>query len=116
MRWKGTRSSYEFRKRWEGILPLLERRYRDTSSDARRQELEKLMSTRPCAGCDGARLRPESLAVKIGGRNIAEQTASSVAASDRFFGELRLFRGFFHLVRDRRVGFLRKLVEFLTLA
>ena len=67
-------STYEYRKRWEGILALLERRYRETDSRARRQELERLMAVQPCPACGGARLRPESLAVTVGGKNIAEHT------------------------------------------
>ena len=53
-RWKGRRLSYAYRKRWQGILALLERRYRDTGSEARRQELEKLMAVHPCPACAGA--------------------------------------------------------------
>jgi excinuclease ABC subunit A len=84
-KWKGKRTSYEWRRRWEGLLPLLERRYRDTGSERRRLELEKLMQIHPCPSCHGARLRPESLAVKIDGANIAEHTAASVeAAAARF--------------------------------
>ena len=89
-RWRGKRSTYEWRKRWEGILPLLERRYRETVSERRRAELEKLMSVHACPSCGGARLRPESLAVKVAGRSIAEQTALSVSAATELYQRLDL--------------------------
>jgi excinuclease ABC subunit A len=89
-RWKGERLSYEYRKRWQGILPLLERRYRETTSEARREQLESLMATTPCPACAGARLRPESLAVRVGGRDIAEHTHAPVAAAVRFYEGLEL--------------------------
>jgi excinuclease ABC subunit A len=88
--WKGSRSTYEFRKRWEGVLALMERRYRETTSERRRHEMEQLMSIQPCVACAGARLRPESLAVKVGGKSIAEQVRFSVATARRFFDKLSL--------------------------
>jgi excinuclease ABC subunit A len=90
-RWKGRRMSYEYRKTWEGILSQLERRYR-TASERRRHELEKLMTTQPCASCTGARLRPESLSVKVGGKNIAEHTALAVGQALKFYKGLKLDR------------------------
>jgi len=91
-RWKGRRMSYEYRKRWDGILAMLRRRYRDTASESRRQELEKLMATSACPSCSGARLRPESLAVKVGGRNIAEHVSLAVGQALRFYRGLKLNR------------------------
>jgi excinuclease ABC subunit A len=88
-RWEGRRTAYEFRKRWEGILPMMERRYRETVSESRRREREKLMATRPCRACAGARLRPESLAVLVGGRTIAEQVSLSVETAFEFFSSLK---------------------------
>ncbi len=89
-RWKGKSSVYAWKRRWEGILPLLERRYRETDSESRREELEKFMSSHPCADCSGARLRKESLAVRVGGRNIAEHVAMSVGKALRFYESLVL--------------------------
>jgi len=88
--WRGRKTVYKWKKSWEGILPLLERRYRETDSESRREELEKLMSSHPCRACGGARLRPESLAVRIGGRSIAEHVAMSVDAAGSFFAGLEL--------------------------
>jgi excinuclease ABC subunit A len=89
-RWQGTRSTYEFRKRWYGILAVMERRYRETTSESTRQDLEKLMAVQPCSGCAGARLRPESLAVKVGEASIADQTRLSVSAARIFLERLEL--------------------------
>ncbi len=60
---------------YEGVIPYLERLYRDTESERTRWHIERYMSTRPCPACHGQRLKPESLAVTIGGKNIAEVTA-----------------------------------------
>jgi excinuclease ABC subunit A len=87
-RWKGKSSVYAWKRRWEGILPLLERRYRETDSESRREDLERFMSSHPCPACSGARLRKESLAVRVGGRNIAEHVAMSVAKALRFYDSL----------------------------
>jgi excinuclease ABC subunit A len=89
-RWQGSRSTYEFRKTWIGILATLERQYRDTASQSRREELEDLMAVQPCSACGGKRLRPESLAVKVGGQDIATQTRASVAEARRFLEQLEL--------------------------
>jgi excinuclease ABC subunit A len=91
-RWKGRRTSYKYRKTWEGILSHLHRRYRDTTSESRRRDLEKLMSAQPCPSCRGARLRPESLAVKVGGRDIGEHTRLAVSDAARFYAGLKLGR------------------------
>ncbi len=70
---------------YEGVIPNLERRYRETSSDYIRSEIERYMSTRPCPSCGGKRLKPESLAVTIAGKPIDEVTAMSVSEALRFF-------------------------------
>ncbi|MBE2316367.1 excinuclease ABC subunit UvrA [Solirubrobacter sp. CPCC 204708] len=62
---------------FEGIVPNLERRYKETDSDWSREKIEEYMSMRPCPECKGARLRPESRAVKVGGLPIHEFTAMS---------------------------------------
>ena len=71
----GRRRSYE--TRFEGIVPNLERRYRETDSDQVREKIEEYMSVVPCPACKGARLRPESLAVLVAGTRIDEFTALS---------------------------------------
>ena len=62
----GRRRSYM--ARLEGMVPNLERRFRETDSEYMREKIEEYMSVRPCPACGGARLRPESLAVKVAGR------------------------------------------------
>ena len=77
----GRRRSYM--TNFEGIVPNLERRYRETDSDWSREKIEEYMTLRPCPDCKGARLRPESLAVLVGGLGIHEFTRHVGAARDR---------------------------------
>ncbi len=67
-----------FNSAWEGIIPNLERRYRETTSDYTKMEIERYMTVLPCSTCGGKRLRKEALAVKIGDKNICELTDMSV--------------------------------------
>ena len=75
---------------FEGIVNNLERRYRETDSAQQRERIEEYMTMRPCPDCDGARLKPEVLAVTVGGRSIHEFTQLSVGAALRFLDELDL--------------------------
>jgi excinuclease ABC subunit A len=84
----GRRRSYMLN--FEGIVPSLERRYRETDSAQQRERIEEYMSFRPCPACGGARLKPEVLAVTVGGLNIHEFTQMSVTRSLRFLDELEL--------------------------
>jgi excinuclease ABC subunit A len=77
-------------ERWEGVLPSLKRFAETVSSRYVRRWLEQFMSKQPCPACHGARLRPEALAVRVGGSTIHEVTALSIDAAARFFEELRL--------------------------
>ncbi len=74
-RYGRTRSYYTT---YEGVLPTVERRHSETDSESQREKLEQFMREVPCRVCKGARLRPESLAVKVGGINIAELTDRSI--------------------------------------
>src|SRR5438132_1603970 len=76
--------------KFEGVLHQLERRYRETDSEYMREEYEQYMTTLPCPACQGARLRPESLSVRVGGKNIAELTALTVRQTLDFFNVLTL--------------------------
>ncbi|MDO4269942.1 MAG: excinuclease ABC subunit UvrA [Eubacteriales bacterium] len=78
------------RQPFEGIITNLERRYRETSSDYARAEIEDCMSEIPCPDCGGRRLRPEVLAVTVGGLNIAEFAERSVLGAMEFIQTLRL--------------------------
>ncbi|MGI8498761.1 MAG: excinuclease ABC subunit UvrA [Gemmatimonadaceae bacterium] len=73
---------------WEGVLTNVQERYAETTSDAVRQELDAYMSAAPCTVCGGARLRKESLAVTIGGRNIGQVTELAVTETLAFFEKL----------------------------
>src|SRR5439155_16662818 len=76
--------------RFEGIVPNLERRYRETDSDYSREKIEEYMSVRPCPECGGARLKPESRAVTVHGVAIHEFTMLSARRALEWLGELRL--------------------------
>jgi excinuclease ABC subunit A len=75
---------------FEGIVSSLERRYKETDSSQQRERIEEYMSFRPCPVCNGARLKPEVLAVTVGERNIHEFTQMSVQRAMEFAGELEL--------------------------
>ncbi|MEG2456481.1 MAG: excinuclease ABC subunit UvrA, partial [Clostridia bacterium] len=79
-----------FMTSYEGIVNNLLRRYRDTMSDAVKQEIEKYMKSVPCKTCNGKRLKKEALAVTVGGLNIAEISDMSIVKLDKFFNELLL--------------------------
>ncbi|MBE7089881.1 MAG: excinuclease ABC subunit UvrA [Clostridiales bacterium] len=80
--------SYE--SAWEGIIPNLERRYRETTSDYTKMEIERYMNVKPCGTCGGKRLKKEALAVKICGKNIAELTDMSVDKLYKFIDGISL--------------------------
>jgi len=82
-------SAFIHRSTYEGVIPSLARRYRETSSDTMRRWIGSLMHPTPCVTCKGARLRPESLAVRIEDRNIGEWSALSVAAAREQLAALR---------------------------
>ena len=80
--------SREYRAHYEGIIPNLERRFKETDSEFIREELQRYMAPRPCPTCGGARLKPETLAVTIAGRNIREVVDYSVLKAREFFTAL----------------------------
>ncbi|MDQ3895511.1 MAG: excinuclease ABC subunit UvrA [Actinomycetota bacterium] len=84
----GRRRSYMLA--FEGLVPSLERRYKETDSSQQRERIEEYMSFRPCPECKGARLRPEVLAVTVGGNNIHEFSQLSVTRAIEFLDTLEL--------------------------
>ena len=111
-----------FEEFFEGVIPELLRRYRQTKSQAVRREIEDYMTFSLCPECKGARLKPESLAVRIGQKNIAEITGLSVKNALEFFEGLRLskkeLRIAGELIREikRRLKFLDAVgLDYLTL-
>ena len=80
--------SYKTTKTFEGVIPNLERRWKETESAWMREEIERFMAATPCPACGGYRLKPEALAVKIAGRHIGEVTELSIRKADLWFNEL----------------------------
>jgi excinuclease ABC subunit A len=80
--------SYEVRKPFEGVITNLERRYKETDSDWAREDIGRFMSETPCIACEGARLKPEALAVKVAGETISAVTKLSVKDANVWFQEL----------------------------
>ena len=116
----GERRTYH--SQFEGVIPLLNRRYKETTSDWSREEIEEVMSSKPCPTCNGARLKPEALAVKVGGKNIYEVTRLTVANCYEFFSDLDLTereRTIAHQILKEikaRLGFLLNVgLDYLTL-
>ncbi len=107
---------------FEGVVAVLERRYRETESEDVRREVEPFMAERPCPACRGSRLRPESLGLKIGGRSIAEVVGLTIKEAAAFFADITLSeretliaRRVLKEIRER-LGFLRDVgLDYLTL-
>ncbi|MCL2817155.1 MAG: excinuclease ABC subunit UvrA, partial [Clostridiales bacterium] len=90
VRFDGASGQHTWQHHWEGMVNNYERRYKETSSDAMRAEIEKYMSASPCPDCRGARLKPASLSVTVGGRNISELSGMSIKELAAFFSALTL--------------------------
>ena len=88
--WSNARGSGSFMMRHEGVIPTLGRRMHETSSEEMRRHYMQYISDKPCPECGGKKLKPSSLAVKVGGMNIGEVTAFSVREAIDFFNRLRL--------------------------
>ncbi|MDR6999466.1 excinuclease ABC subunit UvrA [Neobacillus niacini] len=108
---------------FEGVLHNVERRYKDTSSDYIREQMEKYMGQQPCPACKGYRLKPESLAVLISGRHIAQITDLSIEEAHQFFSELHLSDKEMQIAKlifreiSERLGFLINVgLDYLTLS
>ena len=88
-----------YQTRFEGIIPNLQRRYKETDSEFSREKIEEYMSVRPCPACKGSRLRPESRAVLVGGLGIHEFVRLSVVAALRWLHEVQLSETERHIAR-----------------
>jgi excinuclease ABC subunit A len=88
----GKKSSYSWTGRFEGVIPMLDRRYKETDSPTVRAEIEKYMSVHPCPTCHGKRLRQEALAVRVKGRAIDELSRQSVSDLKTWTEGIRLDR------------------------
>jgi excinuclease ABC subunit A len=98
---------------YEGVIPTVERRHLETDSDSQREKLEQYMREIPCRACGGARLRPESLAVRIGGINIAQLTSRSIRDTLGFFDEIELSERE-EMIAERLVKEIRARLGFLV--
>jgi excinuclease ABC subunit A len=119
---RGDRRNF-YHRDFEGVIPGLERRYRETDSEIIREEMEKYMNFRACPGCQGARLRKESLFVRINGLNINEVAQKSIREALAFFSNLDLSPREREIARRilkeiaERLGFLMNVgLDYLTLA
>ena len=123
VRYKGQRGEGIYDVAFEGLIRSMEKRYRETGSDAMKQEYEQFMRITPCKTCGGQRLKKEALAVTVGGKNIAEVTELSIEKLKAFLDELTLTphqQMIGHQILKEikaRIGFLIDVgLEYLTLA
>jgi len=107
---------------FEGIIPNLERRFRETESEYVKTEINKYMSVLPCPGCHGGRLKPESLAVKVTDKNICDVTKMSIKKAKLFFRSLNLTKNQKKIAEqivkeiDARLSFMSNVgLDYLTL-
>ena len=108
---------------FEGVLSNIERRFKETSSDYIREQMEKYMTKKNCPTCKGYRLKPETLAVKIGSLHVGQVTSFSIQEADDFFKSLELSEKDIQISRlilseiDERLGFLINVgLDYLTLS
>ena len=122
IQYEGSRGTTSYTTSFEGIIPTLERRYRETSSDAMKQMYEEYMVEEVCPECGGQRLKPEARAVTVGGKSLPEVSNMSILEARDFFGALEL-EGSSRIVAkqilkeiDARLGFLSDVgLGYLTL-
>lgn len=115
--------SGSFMAPYEGVITGMERRHRETKSDSQKEYYESFMSQTPCPACNGTRLKPETLAVTVGGKNISQVTQLSVVESIEFFSSLKLTDREKMIAQQimkeihARLGFLRDVgLDYLTLS
>ena len=125
MRYDDGKQDYEIKKPFEGVVPNMERRWRETDSSWIRDELSKYQTTTTCDVCEGYRLKPEALAVKIDGRHAGDVARMSISESNDWFAGLheRLSDKQNEIARrilreiNERLGFLKNVgLEYLTLS
>ena len=88
--WQNSRGSGQFLMKHEGVIPQLQRRMHETTSEEMRRHYMQYISDKPCPDCEGQKLKPASLAVLVGDKNIGDITAMSVKEAHDFFSALRL--------------------------
>ncbi|MGH2635779.1 MAG: excinuclease ABC subunit UvrA [Actinomycetota bacterium] len=98
---------------YEGVLPAVERRHSETDSESQRDKLEQFMREIPCRSCGGARLKPETLAVTVGGLNIAQLTDRSIRDTLGFTETVELSERE-HMIAERLLKEIRERLQFLV--
>ncbi len=111
--YKGQRGIGVYDVAFEGIIKNVEERYRETGSETTRQEFENFMTITPCTECGGRRLKPEALAVTVGGRNISELTEMPVTDLLNFMNEVQLTDQQ-HLIGDQVIKEIRSRLGFMV--
>ena len=121
--YEGARGPMSYSTSFEGVIPTLERRYRETSSEGMREAYEEYMAEELCPACHGQRLKPEARAVTVGGKSLPEVSAMSILECRDFFRNLKLegnraiIAGQILREIDARLGFLADVgLGYLTLA
>ena len=123
--YKDTARAYTVEKPFEGVIRNLERRLKETNSAWVREELSRYHSERPCAACNGARLKPEALAVKVAGKNLAEVAEMSIDDAKAWFDtvadtltpqRLEIARRILREIHERLQFLLDVGLNYLTLA
>ena len=119
----GSGRSHTYQTLFKGVIPIIERNYKETTSDYIREELENYMSSRACPDCKGARLKPEALAVKLGNLHISQVTQLTVRECQEFFVGLQLSEKHQVIAKQvlkeitERLGFLINVgLDYLSLA
>lgn len=110
--YRGQRGEGVYDVAFEGLIKNVERRYRETGSELTKQEYENFMTITPCKECGGRRLKKESLAVTIGGKNISELTELSITDLNTFMEQLKLTKQQ-HLIGDQVIKEIRSRLGFL---
>lgn len=113
----------EYNVAFEGVLPMLKRRYQETESEEMRESYADYMTEIPCPACHGARLKPDTLAITVGGLNIAELTAMTIREADEFLEKIELTPREFKIANQilkeihARLNFLLNVgLDYLTLS
>ncbi|PYE86819.1 excinuclease ABC subunit UvrA [Phyllobacterium leguminum] len=107
--------AYKTTKTFEGVIPNLERRWKETDSAWSREEIERFMSSTPCPACNGYRLKPEALAVKIGGLHVGQITEMSIRKADAWFRDIdATFNEKQHEIAARILKEIRERLRFLN--
>ncbi len=111
--YSNSKRTYETKRVFEGVIPNLERRFRDTDSNWSRDTIAEFMAKRPCPQCNGSRLRPESMAVKVDDHTIMDVTAMSIGHAVEYMKGLKLEKSQ-KIIAERILKEIRERLGFLS--